>query len=41
MLLGGDLGKATRAAMDSLQDQYNERLIKIVKEYQVAKYPDL
>ncbi|KIM23897.1 hypothetical protein M408DRAFT_27493 [Serendipita vermifera MAFF 305830] len=39
MLLGGAIGKATRAAMDKLQDQYNERLIKIVKEYQAAQDP--
>jgi phospholipase B1 len=41
MLLGGEIGAASRAAMDSLQAQYNERLIKIVKDYQTAKYSDL
>ncbi|KAG8823498.1 hypothetical protein FRC17_009307 [Serendipita sp. 399] len=41
MLLGGAIGNATRAAMDSLQSQYNERLVKIVKEYQQKRYADL
>ena len=41
MLLSGAVGNATRSAMDSLQDQYNARLIKIAKEYQTAHYSDL
>lgn len=40
MLLGGKVGAATRALMDSLMNQYNERLIKIVKEYQTKRYSD-
>lgn len=39
-LLGGDIGEATRALMDELTEQYNERLVKIAKEYQAARYPD-
>jgi len=38
MLLGGE---AIRAAMDSLQDQYDDRLIKIAKDYQTRHYADL
>lgn len=40
-LLGGKIGAATREQMDKLTDQYNARLVKIVKEYQAANYPDL
>lgn len=39
MLASGALGNATRSAMDQLQDMYNERLIKIAKEYQTAQNP--
>jgi len=38
-LLGGSVGNATRTLMDNLTDQYNTRLVKIVKEYQKAAYP--
>ncbi|KIM24545.1 hypothetical protein M408DRAFT_75896, partial [Serendipita vermifera MAFF 305830] len=38
-LLGGKIGEATRDQMDQLTNQYNERLLKIVKEYQTARYP--
>lgn len=41
MLLGGSVGEVTRAAMDTLQDQYNDRLVKIAQDYQTAHYPDL
>jgi hypothetical protein len=41
MILGGEIGKENRAAMDSLQDQYNDRLIKISKDYQTRHYADL
>ena len=41
MLLGGAVGAATRALMDSLMNQYNERLVKIVKEYQQKRYSEL
>jgi hypothetical protein len=41
MWLGGEVGKAKRAAMDSLQDQYNDRLLKIVTDYQARNYADL
>lgn len=41
MLLSGSAGAATRAAMDSLMNEYNERLVKIVKDYQQAHYSDL
>ncbi|KZV88552.1 hypothetical protein EXIGLDRAFT_772595 [Exidia glandulosa HHB12029] len=37
-LLGGAVGNATRTLMNSLTDQYNERLQKIVKDYQRAGY---
>lgn len=40
-LFGGALGEATRAQMDKLMNQYNERLIKIAKEYQAKHYSDL
>ncbi|PVF99576.1 hypothetical protein CPB86DRAFT_281396 [Serendipita vermifera] len=40
MLLPGSVGDTTRALMDKLKDQYNERLIKIVKDYQTAHYSD-
>ncbi|PVF99580.1 hypothetical protein CPB86DRAFT_813744 [Serendipita vermifera] len=40
MLLPGPIGDATRSLMDKTRDQYNERLIKIVKDYQAAHYPD-
>ncbi|KAG8831135.1 hypothetical protein FRC17_003618 [Serendipita sp. 399] len=39
-LLGGHIGETTRALMDELTDQYNERLVKIATEYQKKKYPD-
>jgi len=38
-LLGGDIGQLTRYLMDSLQRQYDERLLKIAKDYQRAAYP--
>jgi len=38
-VLGGAAGNATRTLMDNLTDQYNTRLMKIVKEYQRAAYP--
>ncbi|EJD43613.1 hypothetical protein AURDEDRAFT_114662 [Auricularia subglabra TFB-10046 SS5] len=38
-LLPGIAGDATRALMDSLASQYNERLLKIVQDYQKANYP--
>ncbi|CCA72228.1 hypothetical protein PIIN_06162 [Serendipita indica DSM 11827] len=38
MLLGGSVGDTTRALMDKLMNQYNERLVKIVKEYQQKRY---
>lgn len=38
-LLGGDIGKVTRRAMDELQAQYNDRLLKIVSDYQRARDP--
>jgi len=38
-LLGGSVGNTTRSLMDNLTDQYNTRLVKIVKEYQKAAYP--
>jgi hypothetical protein len=30
-----------RKQMDVLADEYNARLLKIVREYQAANYPDL
>jgi phospholipase B1 len=38
-LLGGKIGEFTRSQMDDLQTQYNERLVKIVKDYQIARDP--
>jgi hypothetical protein len=38
MLLGGE---AARVAMDSLQAQYDDRLLKIAKDYQTRHYADL
>jgi len=38
-LLGGEAGTATRKAMDDLQAQYNDRLGKIVSDYQRAHDP--
>jgi len=39
-ILSGPIGELTRRKMDDLQSQYNARLIKIVKDYQMARYPD-
>ncbi|KAG8854234.1 hypothetical protein FRC20_001083 [Serendipita sp. 405] len=40
MLLSGVAGNATRLLMDTLQTQYNERLVKIIRDYQQARYSD-
>jgi phospholipase B1 len=40
MLIGGAIGDANRVRMDKLQVQYNERLIKIAKDYQTAQRAD-
>jgi len=38
-LLGGDIGTATREAINAFQAQCNQHLIKIVSECQRARYP--
>jgi phospholipase B1 len=38
-LLDGEIGRATRKAMDVLQEQYNDRLLRIVSDYQRARHP--
>lgn len=41
MFLNSTDGDAARASVDALRDEYNNRLIKIVKEYQVTRCSDL